>query len=76
MNGSQIPAMLDRLRALLDEARAYTTPGTMAAPAGLTERLAAIDAGLADLAGEYQALIAAHEAQVRARVHPRYRTYF
>lgn len=67
MNGSQIPAMLDRLRALLDEARAYTTPGTMAAPAGLTERLAAIDAGLADLAGEYQALIAAHEAQVRAR---------
>ena len=48
MNGSQIETTIERLRALLAEARAQTTP---AEPPAATERLAAIDAGLEGLAG-------------------------
>ena len=64
VNGSQIETTIERLRALLAEARAETTP---AEPQAAAERLAAIDAGLEGLAGEYQALIAGYEAQIRER---------
>ena len=68
MNGSQIQTTIERLRALLSEARAQMQES--AGSSGAAANLSSIDAGLAGLAGEYQTLIAGYEAQIqdRARV--------
>ena len=66
MNGSQIQATIERLRALLSEAREQMQEP--AGSSGAAASLATIDAGLAGLAGEYQTLIAGYEAQIRDRV--------
>jgi len=66
VNGSQIQATIERLRALLSEAREQMQEP--AGSSGAAASLATIDAGLAGLAGEYQTLIAGYEAQIRDRV--------